>query len=329
MALLERSPIDRRHPHGSPVAPRERRWLGPDRPDRRRPPDRRGVRSLLVALLMACATLVTLDVQGGDTSPLEPVRRVVGETFGPVETTAAAVVRPFTAVPEWFRTQESLRADVQRLESDNAALREQVNTTDFDRNRLAEYDGLTAAAENAGYALVPSRVVAIGPAQTFSRTVTIDAGSRAGVAPDMTVVNNDGLVGRVLRVTRTTATVLLVLDGDSVVGGRIGSSLEAGFLRGRGVLGDDGRLDLELVDGTVVPARDDAVVTWGSEDGAPYVAGIPIGRVTQVFTSLRETATRAVIEPYVDFSALDLVGVVVPSGTRSDRAVIEADGSIQ
>jgi rod shape-determining protein MreC len=172
-------------------------------------------------------------------------------------------------------------------------------------------------------------VVGIGPAQSFSRTITIDAGSRAGVTPDMTVVNNDGLVGRVLRVTRTTATVLLILDGDSVVGGRIGSSLEAGFLRGRGVLGDDGRLDLELVDETVVPAQDDVVVTWGSRDGAPYVAGIPIGRVTQVFTNLRETTKRAVIEPFVDFSSLDLVGVVVPSGTRSDRAVIEADGSIR
>ena len=100
------------------------------------------------------------------------------------------------------------------------------------------------------------------------------------------------------------------------MGGRIGSSLEAGFLRGRGVLGDDGRLDLELVDDTVVPAKDDVVVTWGSEDGAPYVAGIPVGRVTQVFTNLRETSQRAVIEPYVDFCSLDLVGVVVPSGTH-------------
>jgi rod shape-determining protein MreC len=36
-----------------------------------------------------------------------------------------------------------------------------------------------------------------------------------------------------------------------------------------------------------------------------------------------------VIRPYVDFGALDLVGVVVPSGTHSDRAVVEADGSLQ
>jgi rod shape-determining protein MreC len=164
----------------------------------------------------------------------------------------------------------------------------------------------------------------MGPAQSFSRTVTIDAGSRAGLRPDMTVLNNDGLVGRVLRVTRTTATVLLVVDTQSVVGGRVGESMEVGFLHGRGVLGGDGRLDLELVDQSAVPAKGDNVVTWGSDGGAPYVAGIPIGTVTSVYTSLRETSQRAVIDPFVDFASLDLVGVVVPPGTHSDRKVIEA-----
>ena len=199
---------------------------------------------------------------------------------------------------------------------------------DYHRNRLQEYDGLTAAARSLGYALVPARVVALGASQSFSSTVTIDAGSDAGVHPYLTVVNNDGLVGRVLRVTRSTATVLLIVDSDSVVGGRVGRSMEVGFLHGRGVLGKGGRLDLELVDDTAVPAKHDTVVTWGSEAGGPYVSGVPVGRVASVYSSLRETAQRAVIEPFVDFGALDLVGVVVPSGTASDRAVIEADGGL-
>ena len=104
----------------------------------------------------------------------------------------------------------------------------------MDRNRVAELDGLLASARGTGYALVPARVVAMGPAQSFSRTVTIDAGTRSGVHPDMTVLNNDGLVGRVLRADRSTATVLLLVDQESVVGGRLGSSMEVGFLRGRG-----------------------------------------------------------------------------------------------
>lgn len=310
----------RPHPPG-----RERRWRGGDHGDApHRPP-----RSVVVALLLASATLVTLDSQGGDTSPLEPVRTAVGEALGPAQAVSAGVVRPFTAVPRWFRGRNALQGDLNDLEAENARLRQQLRTAGVDRNRLAELDGLTRAAADAGYALVPTRVVAYGPMQSFSRTVTIDAGTSAGIAADMTVVNNDGLVGRVLRATRTTATVLLVLDADSVVGARVGDSMEIGFLRGHDVISEGGRLDLELMDETVVPAAGDTVVTWGSDGGSPYVGGIPIGSVDQVVASPRETSQRAVIDPFVDFTALDLVGVVVPSGTVSDRAVIEADGSIQ
>jgi rod shape-determining protein MreC len=237
------------------------------------------------------------------------------------------VVRPVVAVPHWLRSRHELASRIDDLESENDQLRSQLATSDYDHNRLQEYDDLTATAESIGYALVPARVVGIGPAQSFSRTVTIDAGSRAGLKPDMTVVNGAGLVGRILRVTSTTATVLLAVDADSTVGARVGRSMKVGFLHGRGDLGQEARLDLELVDQTYVPSKGETVVTWGSQDGAPYVSGVPVGRVESVYSSLRETTQRAVIEPFVDFSALDLVGVVVPSGTTSDRAVIELDGS--
>jgi rod shape-determining protein MreC len=304
---------------------RGRRWRATARLDGRDRPSR----ALLVALLFACATLITLDQQGGDDSPLEPARQAVGEVFGPVETATSAMIRPFVAVPDWFRTHDSLRGEINRLEADNARLRAESETSNYDRNRLEEYDGLTQAADDLGYALVPARVVGIGPSQSFSQTVTIDAGSRAGVHPDMTVLNNDGLVGRVLRVTSSTATVLLLVDAESVVGGRVGESMEIGFLHGRGILGSSGHLELELADASEVPAKHDTVVTWGSQSGAPYVSGVPIGRVSSVYSSLRETSQRAVIEPFVDFGSLDLVGVVVPSGSSSDRAVVGADGNLK
>jgi rod shape-determining protein MreC len=164
----------------------------------------------------------------------------------------------------------------------------------------------------------------MGPAQSFSQTVTIDAGTSSGIHEDMTVLNNDGLVGRVIRADRSTATVLLLVDRDSVVGGRLGSSLEIGFLQGRGVVGDDGRLDLDLVDRAATPGHGDALLTWGSRNGAPYVPGVPIGRVVSVSSSPRDLSKHAVIDPFVDFSALDVVGVVVDADTRGDRAVIKA-----
>jgi len=311
-----RSPGERLNRRGS-LEPRE-----PGRPRRSR----------ALSLVLACLLLMTLDLVGGESSPVDAGRRVVGEAYAPVAAGIDAVLAPFLAVSGWVHTQDALTEDVARLEAENARLQGDLATVDYDRNRLAEYDGLTATAEQIGYALVPARVIGVGAAQTFSRTVTIDAGTRAGLRPDLTVVSAAGLVGRVIRVTGTTATVLLVIDADSTVGGRVGSSMKIGFLNGRGDLGDfggTGRLDLELVDQSTVPARGDAVVTWGSENGAPYVSGVPVGTVRSVYSSVRDTTQRAVVEPYVDFGALDLVGVVVPSGTASDRAVLEPDGTLR
>jgi rod shape-determining protein MreC len=221
-----------------------------------------------------------------------------------------------------------MKDDITRLRAENAQLQQQVRTSDYDRNRLAEYVGLTTPAENIGYAVVPTHVIAIGPAQSFHRTATIDAGSASGIKPDMTVVAAQGLVGRVLRVTSTTATVLLIVDGDSTVGGRASSSMKVGFVRGDGRL-DGGSLELQLVDQSATPATGDTVVTWGSAKDAPYVSGVPIGQVTSVYSSVRDSSKTAAVKPYVDFGALDLVGVVVPSGTTSDRAIIDADGTVK
>ena len=291
------------------------------------PPGRRPSRAVLVLLLLASFTLITLDARSTHRSPLDPARSAVGDVIGPVENGAAAAARPFRAVPGFFRTTGALRRDVSRLEAENSELRSRLAGASVDRNRVAELDGLLATSQRTGYALVPARVVAMGPAQSFSRTVTIDAGTAAGVHPDMTVLNNDGLVGRVLRADRSSATVLLLVDQESVVGGRLGSSMEVGFLRGRGQVGDRARLDLDLVDASATASKNDALVTWGSENGAPYVAGVPIGRVAAVYSTPRQQSTQAVIEPFVDFSSLDLVGVVVHANAKSDRPVIKAGGA--
>lgn len=299
----------------------EKRWKNLDR--RRQPK-----RSTLVALVLASVTLMVLDQQTGDSSPVEPVRSVAGEIFAPVESATSAAVRPFTAVPTWFRSKSGLRDEIDRLEAENASLRDEVATSTHDANALAEFEGLTRAAADLGRAMVPARVIAYGPAQSFSRTVTIDAGTDAGVHPDLTVVNNDGLVGRVLRAGRRSATVLLIVDRESVVGGRIGRSMEVGFLSGGDVLGRNGRLNFEMLDPTLVPAEGDTVLSWGRDGAGPYVPGVPVGKVTDVFANVREQRHRAVIDPFVDFSRLDVVGIVVPSDTSSDRALVRADGRI-
>ena len=61
---------------------------GPDSFDQRA--DRSRLRSRMVALVLACLTLMTLDHHPGAHSPIEPARRAVGSVFGPVESATSA-----------------------------------------------------------------------------------------------------------------------------------------------------------------------------------------------------------------------------------------------
>jgi len=284
-------------------------------------PEPRRSRAGLGLLVLACVTIITLDARHDEsTSPVDPLRAAVAAVLGPVEDGATAVLRPVISVPDHFGDVNDLQDENAKLRTANSTLRAQLRAADANRHRTVELTGIAKLADTSGYEVVPAQVVAIGPAQSFSRTVTIDAGTSSGVQPDLSVVNTDGLVGRVVSATRTTATVLLIVDGKSTIGGRLGESMELGFLSGDGSVGDDGVLELSLVDHTVSPQHGDTVLTWGSRNGAPYIAGVPIGEVVSVRSSPAELTETATIDPYVDFSSLDVVAVVTavaPGSTRT------------
>lgn len=276
--------------------------------------DDASARRALVVLALAAVAVMAVDASADD-SPVDVARSAVGEVVGPVQSGLAAATRPLDSLGERFADADDLRADVDSLEAENARLRAELGTAGIVRARGEARDVMAQRAQESGFALVGAQVVAYGPAQSFSRTVTIDAGTAAGVHADMTVLSADGLVGRVVRSDRATATVLLVVDSASVVGGRLDRDLELGVARGDGDLSGDARLHLTTMDPTTEPAPGDSVLTWGSDGGTPYVAGVPIGQVESVETSPRDQTTTAVVAPYVDFSALDLVSVVVGAAT--------------
>jgi rod shape-determining protein MreC len=274
-------------------------------------------RTVLGLLVLASVTIITLDARHETAkSPVDPMRTAVGSVLGPVEDAAAAALRPITALPDHFGNVDDLRQDNANLQADNESLQSQLRAAEANSNRNEEINRIATLADTSGYDVVPAEVVAIGSAQSFSRTVTVNAGTSDGVVPDLTVLNADGLVGRVIEATRSSATVLLIVDSKSTTGGRLGESMELGFLVGDGSLSGDGALDLSLVDHTVSPQVGDSVVTWGSRNGAPYIAGVPIGEVVSVHASPAELTETARVKPYVDFSSLDIVAVVTDTHAR-------------
>jgi rod shape-determining protein MreC len=172
---------------------------------------------------------------------------------------------------------------------------------------VAALDGLLKLASVGGYTMVPAEVIAVNPVQDFSWTLTIDAGRNDGIEQDMSVINGQGLVGRVLKTTATTATVVLLVDPTSAVGARIAGSQEIGIVSGTG---DQYTLEYQLLDPRADVRTGDALVTFGSKGGRPFAPGLPIGEVTQVQGTAGQLTRMAVVRPYVDISRISIVGVV-------------------
>jgi rod shape-determining protein MreC len=278
--------------------------------------DTRRSRVLLALLLVTSVLLVVIDHRFEGSSPLDGVRKATAAVFGPVEQVAAAIASPVSDAVDSVSRLGDDGGELDRLRERNDELTRRLRTSELDRRRAAELDDLLRVAGAGRYEVVPARVIAIGAAQTFSWTVTIDAGTRDGIQPDMTVLNGDGLVGRVKTAGPSTATVLLAADPDSSVGVRLEGSMEVGFTTGQGIE-DGSALDLRLLDGQSTVARGDRLVTFGSQGDRPYVPGVPVGVVRSVQGSPGSQTRTAVVDPYVDFTSLDLVGVVVQP-PRSD-----------
>jgi rod shape-determining protein MreC len=272
--------------------------------------DTRRTRVLLALLLVTSVSLITIDYRGGPNSPLNGVRSAAAAVFGPVERVAAAIAAPVSNAVDGVSNLGNGKDEVARLAKENQRLRTRVRTGQLDHQRAGELDALLHLAGVGRYRIVPATVIAVGAAQTFSWTVTLDAGSRDGIRPDMTVLDGAGLVGRVKTVGPATSTVLLAVDAESSVGVRLEGTMQVGFTTGRGI-GNHGAMRLELLDGQASVAPGDRLVTFGSQGDTPYVPGVPVGTVLSVSGSPGSQTRSAVVTPYVDFTSLDLVGVVV------------------
>jgi rod shape-determining protein MreC len=287
------------------------------------PQEVRRRRAVLVLLILASFALITLDARRSAGSPVDPLRHAAAAVFGPLESGASSARQPVNHLLDRFAEVDRLKADNDKLKAENERLATQLKTTDYARNRAAELDRLLKVAP--AYTITPARVVGIGNAQSFNHTVTIDAGTADGVRADMTVLNGDGLVGRVVRATEATATVLLIGDRNSTVGGRLNSTLALGFVSGRGELGSGAVLDYKLVDLKARPKVGDRIVTWGSSGNAPYVPGVPIGIVSAVTSVQGVLGSATHVKPYVDPSRIDTVGVVTGPPARPPRTTVSPE----
>jgi rod shape-determining protein MreC len=149
---------------------------------------------------------------------------------------------------------------------------------------------------------VAANVIAAGATPDF-RTVTLDKGTRNGLASDMAVIAPAGIVGRIVTPSALASKVQLLIDRNAGAGALIERSRAHGVVVGTG----NDQLRLENVGEIADIVAGDTVVTSGLE--GIYPKGFVIGRVASVEKS-GSSYKSIVVRPAVDFSSLEEVLVV-------------------
>jgi rod shape-determining protein MreC len=275
--------------------------------------DSRRARLVLALLMLTAFTLITLDYRAGSGGPLRAVGNAV---FGPIERAVADVARPVGSFFSSLGNLSSYKSTNAKLRKENQRLRQQLRLTDGDRAHLDSAERLLDLAGRGQFRIVPAQVVAVEGALGFEWTATIDVGSHDGIAPNMTVVNGDGLVGKTVHVGPSTTTVLLGQDPKFTAGARLERSNEIGHVDG----GGRQPMTFTLLGSSSTMKAGDRLVSFASIGNRPFVAEIPIGRITKVLPTPGQLFRSAVVAPFVDFTSIDVVGVVVgqPRPVRRD-----------
>lgn len=256
---------------------------------------------LIIGLVGA---LLLLGLALGQLGYLGPVRNLSRALLVPFQTGLTSVG---TDASDLVRSARDLRnaqlqAETDRLSVENARLTE----VERENERLRQLLNFTRS--NPWYDYKAAVVVGQKIGEDTSNllfSIFIDVGARDGVAVDMPVITDRGLVGRVVAVGPNVAEVLMLIDPASAVNARVQNSRVTGIVRGH----IDSGLVMERIPQGETVSPGDIVLTSGL--GGNFPDKLVIGQITEVLQRDSDMFQRARIRPTVDFGKLEEVMVIV------------------
>lgn len=268
-------------------------------------------RLLLIVLIVTSLFFITLDLRG--VSVILGAKSGAQTLLTPFQRMGSALVSPVRNFISDVTHLGRTRSQINKLKAENARLREVIIHRKDADGQLQQLKSVLDLAGTAGFKTVSAKVISFGSGASFSQTMTIDAGTSSGIRRNMTVISGQGLVGVVKTAFTSSAIVQLASDPEFKIGGRIAGSQQLGILTGQGTR----KGALQLLDNLTTIKVGDVLLARGSNNGRPFVPGVPIGEITSVDNSAGSASQTAEVKYYVNFTALGVVSVVV-SGQGND-----------
>ena len=280
-----------------------------------------GIAVLVFFLLLG--VLISIRLTGLGSHFPNPIggamQRVLSPIEQPILQLGNGIKENFRAIWNFREVQvqnEALLKKVDQLTGDNLKLKEEV----LAGMRYNELDqGQFRSPTLAKFEKVGASVINRNPT-TWYRTLTLNRGSKDGVAPNDPVIGDLGLVGKIVSVSPTTSEVLLILDGEgqvsALVRGSTGNStfgiVQGNYTRGSRLTSEGNLQMLFRREDSVNPG--DLVLTSGI--GGVYPKDIPIGQVKEIQLDPSGLLKTAYIQPLINFDALEEAYIVKQAGGK-------------
>ncbi|MBI4342180.1 MAG: rod shape-determining protein MreC [Candidatus Omnitrophica bacterium] len=245
--------------------------------------------SLILSLLVAIALAVHPPVRAAFatvlTLPLTGIKFV------------ARLLVALPRVPSLAAENASLRDRLRQCQLELAQARELARhhrEADTLLHLPAAREGLVAAV--MGRSTMPTQ-----------HTVLLNRGARHGLSLDSVIVDEAGVIGRVIEVQPATCLVMLLTDPDSRVAALVERSRETGLLVGQ----ESGRCAFTYVAADADLQEGDRIVTAGL--GGPFPKGLLLGTVEHIERDVLSGSATASVIPAARLSRLEEVLCLPPS----------------
>ena len=273
---------------------------------------------LLFILTFVCTVMMLVTF--GTNVFNRPFNRVVGYVIVPFQQGIAKAGSWLSNRSEELVQIQTLLDENQKLKEQVAALTEENTLLQQDKYELNKLRDLVELDEQYGeYEKVGARIISRDSGNWYSSFI-IDKGSNDGLADDMNVIADGGLVGRITSVGPNWARVTSIISDNSNVSAMTLATEDNLIVSGDLQLMSEGVITFsKLVDSQNAVAEGDKIVTSNISD--KYLPNILIGYIHTMNRDANNLTKSGYITPAVDFEHLSEVLVI----TDMKQQVIEEE----
>lgn len=263
----------------------------------------RRLRGALLILVFMSIFLYIFSLNFRPAGQMDVLQRFVVETLGPpikfvgrISTATEDVVKEYVWLRHVRQENEELKDRIAELEQKVTDYHE-AYIENLRLRRLLDFKN-TVQADT-----IPAQVV-LHDLTGWFQTLMVDKGFRDEIGQDMPVVNDEGVVGRILDISDRYARILLITDPASAIDAVIQRNRVRGVLSGK----DSNGCVLKYVRGNVDVQVGDLIITSG-KDGI-FPKGLRLGTVQGIFKDPVDLFQKIEVKPLMRLSAMEEVLII-------------------